>query len=71
MGEEAEFLGMRALSGTHGTIKVLKLSMEAAQEVIPSLEADFISLQNLEQNIKRGAGGRVETSLMTNVHSSL
>lgn len=49
MGEEAEFLGTRALSGTHATIKVLKLSMKATQEVIPSLEADLISVQKLEQ----------------------
>lgn len=71
VGEEAEFLGTRALSGTHATIKVLKHSMKAAQEVIPSLEADLISIQNLEQSRGRGAGGRGETSLMTKWQSSL
>lgn len=49
MGEEAAFLGMRAVNGTPATIKDLKLRMEATQEIVPSLEADLTSIQNLEQ----------------------
>lgn len=45
MGEAAEFwvAWKGALSGVHTAIKILKLSMEAAQEVILSLEADLTS----------------------------
>lgn len=71
MGEAAAFLGMRALSGTHATIKVLKLSMKATQEIILSLETDLTSSQNLEQSRGRGAGGKGESSLITKGQSLL
>lgn len=71
VGEEAAFLGMRALSETHATNKVLKLSMEATQEIIPSLEADLTSSQNLKQSRGREAGGKGESSLMTKWQSLL
>lgn len=56
MGEAAEFLEARkgALSGICATIKILKHSVEAAQEITPSLEADLISIQKQEQSRGRG-----------------
>lgn len=72
MGEAAEFLGARkgALSAIHATIKILKLSMEAAQEIIPSLGADLISIQKQERSGGRGMEGRGEMSLMVKWQSS-
>lgn len=44
---------MGALNGTHATIQDFKLSMESTQQVVPSLEADLTSIQNLEQRKRR------------------
>lgn len=74
MGEEVEFLGTflrkGALSDIHATIKILRLSMEAAQEIIPSLEAGLISIQKREWSGGRGRGGRGEMNLTAKWQSS-
>lgn len=41
-------------------ITVLKLSMEVTQEVIPSFDADLISIQNPEERKKSRRQGRVK-----------
>ena len=68
MGEEAEFLGATkgAFSGIRATIKILKRSMEAAQEIIPSLEAES-GVEGEEQE----AGERQALWPNGKVHASL